>query len=568
VLVGARLHLRNSASMLYQGSMLGLSAFKGTTLAVTRGKLRHTEAQSKQTGGLLKVSATLTGPVRRPKKNERQKKQQRQQQKQLECKEKEASKQLLHPLVSGNAITALSQTLGLRTIREVGEKKEAKKGTRPKKNTANVKRLPKKEKPANGNRDLKAELAEHMRLSGIVAKHKDMRQRILAMRKETKLLTSDLKRAPNRDVKALSSVHVLEEQMKRAQSSSGQPLSLIPGREGNVISRNCSIDHPGSMSCTSTRVSIKGPGKVVVSMETVLQVDENLESCAYTQEDDKIALAARTLATEAMGIVKQRVRDVQKDFHNSRPDHERLVDLLADGSLEMRRHERSPYGHDSFFVEVKKNQNTDRAHSCQAIFKPRVDGNGDGWHRANVEWVAYELGLMLGMDYIPPVVLRKNVRLMDNEHEGALIYFVPNARELREVDPKKWGVTQEKLLSDTRVLDILLQNSDRHHGHFLYGEHWHLREKAPVLIDHAASFRKEAYVHMKHDNAFHTGELTSISASTYMRLRFLDKKLIRDKFTGVLTLEEIDGLMTRKHEILSYFDSLVAESGYSKTVME
>lgn len=73
---------------------------------------------------------------------------------------------------------------------------------------------------------------------------------------------------------------------------------------------------------------------------------------------------------------------------------------------------------------------------------------------------------------------------------------------------------------------------------------------------------------MKHDNAFRTGKLKSISAGTYMRLRFLDKKLIRDKFSGVLTLEEIDGLMTRKNEILSYFDSLVSESGYSETVME
>ena len=89
--------------------MLGISAFKGTTLPATRGNLRASELHSKRTvsaqgqepprvfatytkspaerhcilqGGLLKVSATLTGPTRR--KNERQKKQQPQQQKQEE----------------------------------------------------------------------------------------------------------------------------------------------------------------------------------------------------------------------------------------------------------------------------------------------------------------------------------------------------------------------------------------------------------------------------------------------------------------------------------------------------
>eukprot|EP00957_Ditylum_brightwellii_P168019 12790388-Ditylum_brightwellii.AAC.1 len=99
----------------------------------------------------------------------------------------------------------------------------------------------------------------------------------------------------------------------------------------------------------------------------------------------------------------------------------------------MKKHELSQYSHESFLVKVSRKPVTGgRTQVCQAIFKPKVEGNGDGWHRANVEWVAYELGLMLGMDYIPPVVMRKNVRLLDREYDGALIYFVPNAQELRQ----------------------------------------------------------------------------------------------------------------------------------------
>ena len=74
------------------------------------------------------------------------------------------------------------------------------------------------------------------------------------------------------------------------------------------------------------------------------------------------------------------------------------------------------------------------------------------------------------------------------------------------------------MLSDTRVLDVLLHNSDRHSGHFLFGRHWTEggpdesesdgsaslggSEWRPALIDHAASFRKEAFVSMEHENAF------------------------------------------------------------------
>ncbi len=42
----------------------------------------------------------------------------------------------------------------------------------------------------------------------------------------------------------------------------------------------------------------------------------------------------------------------------------------------------------------------------RAVFKPRVPGDADGWHRAPIEWVAYELNLLLGMDYVPPVAYR------------------------------------------------------------------------------------------------------------------------------------------------------------------
>ena len=74
--------------------------------------------------------------------------------------------------------------------------------------------------------------------------------------------------------------------------------------------------------------------------------------------------------------------------------------------------------------------------------------------------------------------------------EGAFIYWLPDAKELQLVPAANWGVSVARLLSDTRVLDCLLNNSDRHHGHFLFGPHWSDGLPRVALIDHAAGFRQ------------------------------------------------------------------------------
>jgi hypothetical protein len=90
------------------------------------------------------------------------------------------------------------------------------------------------------------------------------------------------------------------------------------------------------------------------------------------------------------------------------------------------------------------------------------------------------------------VTYRKSGIDVDYRHfdEGAFIYYVPKTKPLKKVPAANWGVSVARLLSDTRVLDVLLNNSDRHSGHFLYGEHWADAKMCPVLIDHAAGFRR------------------------------------------------------------------------------
>ena len=89
-----------------------------------------------------------------------------------------------------------------------------------------------------------------------------------------------------------------------------------------------------------------------------------------------------------------------------------------------------------------------------------------------------------------------------------------------------------------------------------------------MLIDHAAGFRKEALVTMRHDNAFQTGAVTCISARTYLRLRFLDAATIASNFSRYLSEREMRELLMRRNAILRYFDQLVETRGYENTVVE
>ena len=52
-------------------------------------------------------------------------------------------------------------------------------------------------------------------------------------------------------------------------------------------------------------------------------------------------------------------------------------------------------------------QDPQTAQRVRAIYKPRAYGDAGGWHRTPMEWVAYRLNVLLGLDYVPPVAYRQ-----------------------------------------------------------------------------------------------------------------------------------------------------------------
>jgi hypothetical protein len=59
-----------------------------------------------------------------------------------------------------------------------------------------------------------------------------------------------------------------------------------------------------------------------------------------------------------------------------------------------------------------------------------------------------------------------------------------------------------------------------------------------------------------------------ISASTYLRLRFLDATTVADRLGPFLSDQEQRELLNRRNAVLRYIDRLVEGKGYSSTVID
>jgi hypothetical protein len=203
----------------------------------------------------------------------------------------------------------------------------------------------------------------------------------------------------------------------------------------------------------------------------------------------------------------------------------------------------------------------------EALFKPREYGDGDGWNRTPMEYVAYVVNRMLGMDYVPPVAYRRGFDANWQRHaEGALLYRVPGARNLRGVPQAEWGVRSDLFLSDARVLDVLLQNPDRHAGNFLIGEHWVDGARRPALIDHAACLRPGTNTRMNQQGAL-GGPPLVVRQSTLEALRALNPQVLRREVGEFVSNDEIRGILERRDGIVGYFEGLMAERGADRVVV-
>lgn len=154
------------------------------------------------------------------------------------------------------------------------------------------------------------------------------------------------------------------------------------------------------------------------------------------------------------------------------------LELLETGTIEI--NGRMPWSSNATFLATL----TDGERTCQAIYKP-VRGERPLWdfapglHRR--ELAAYHLSEELGIDLVPPTVIREGPL-----GEGSLQWFV-------DVDHRQHFFTiyeerpdLHRALRAVAVFDVLANNTDRKSGHVLVGEDGHVWG-----IDHGLCFAAE-----------------------------------------------------------------------------
>ena len=164
------------------------------------------------------------------------------------------------------------------------------------------------------------------------------------------------------------------------------------------------------------------------------------------------------------------------------------------------------------------------------------------------EQVAYQLAVLLGLDNVPPTVLRRYQR-GENSLQlwvyGAMTENVRRERGMRPPENMSW-VRQVQTMY---VFDDLIGNVDRNRGDILIDENWKL-----WMVDHS--------------RAFQTGpELRFIDNVIYCRrdllegLRALDEATIKEHTGNQLTRYQITALLGRRDAVVAHIQELIDTRG-------
>ncbi|HKD16780.1 MAG TPA: hypothetical protein VKG23_02840 [Thermoanaerobaculia bacterium] len=170
------------------------------------------------------------------------------------------------------------------------------------------------------------------------------------------------------------------------------------------------------------------------------------------------------------------------------------------------------------------------------------------------EPAAYEMGLMLGLDNVPPATLRKL-----HYKSGSIQIFVNGTDEKKLLEkhiemPKDqmW----QKQVQMMNVFDALIYNVDRNRGNILITPDWRL-----WMIDHTRAFRKLPTLQ-------EPVTITMCERGVYQKLKALDEKEVRTRMKPYLSSFEIDGLIARRKLLVDLLDKLIAEKGENQVLYD
>lgn len=183
-----------------------------------------------------------------------------------------------------------------------------------------------------------------------------------------------------------------------------------------------------------------------------------------------------------------------------------------------------------------------------AIFKPIRRGRHKGyWESYQAEVAAYELDKLIGLDMVPPTIVRRI-----GPDRGSLQLWVEGCNTYQRVErsvPQNMRFSHQ--ISRMKMFDNLIYNDDRNGGNFLLDESWNV-----VLIDHSRAFlgREELLEGRGKAPVQYDRDLVE-------RLRSLDEATLERVLGPLLMGGQVSAVLKRRDEILVHLTGLVAERG-------
>ncbi len=169
---------------------------------------------------------------------------------------------------------------------------------------------------------------------------------------------------------------------------------------------------------------------------------------------------------------------------------------------------------------------------------------------------AYELAKLLELDMVPPAVERK----VDGQN-AAVSWWIDDKmfdevdrirRNIQPPDPDRW----DKQMQVVRVFDELIYNTDRNRGNLVITKDWQI-----WMIDHTRAFRtQKALLDPK--------TLARCDRKLLMRVRELDRGILKQRLDKYLTSAELDGVLARRDKIVKFFDDEIAAKGEAAVLFD
>ena len=165
------------------------------------------------------------------------------------------------------------------------------------------------------------------------------------------------------------------------------------------------------------------------------------------------------------------------------------------------------------------------------------------------ERAAYELAQMLGLDNVPPTVIRR----IDGNRASLQMWIENSMLELERANQglqPPSGRSWRRQVQTMYLFDDLIGNVDRNAGDILIDrDTWKL-----WMIDHSQAFQRDS----KLRNA---ARLLFVSRDVWEKLQALDKEEVAGQLREYLTVFEINWIFERRAALVEHIQALIDERG-------